>query len=545
MVDSDSLTRTWKVCTKVAAHLEQGQRLENLGLSSRSLYRFSVSDPCLFFFPAAWRIWHVHNLMVESDNAKSKREFKKMTKNMGERLDKEKGRCVILHLRNALYAPRATLKAHRLSCPISFFVCRCRNIEELHAPDFTRTEAIEKLRKRAIEKERSREAGSGINGRGMKGMQYTFSVNPPPSSGIQGKTNTRKATQHTKSLSKSSAELQVQGQDSESVQQAQEQNGDTVMVESPVDPPLSPTSMPLPASPSELSYPNTSELGSSVTNGVLQFPTLFDSDFGPASLLVSAPSFSAPSLSYGEDSVSRFTGHGRQGDFARIPRPTFEFPLDDLMSTGDAESWSTGVDSEMMDASNSDLARHNLSPATPIQLKQEPVLHSISMGLHYPRDNDGNKTPPSISSQSEPTSPVVSSVATSPPSSATHSRKNSRTSREENNFLPPAAISVTRAVTRNSANHHSNNAESSSTSSSTRQGSGRQLRQPPSATPPPRGMRAYGNTAPGGVKSECANCGANSTPLWRRGLNDELNCNVRISISLHPFRSSRLGFQAP
>lgn len=54
----------------MAAHLEQGQRLENL----------------------SWRLWHLHNLMVESDNAKSKREFKKLTKNMGERLDKDKGR---------------------------------------------------------------------------------------------------------------------------------------------------------------------------------------------------------------------------------------------------------------------------------------------------------------------------------------------------------------------------------------------------------------------------------------------------------------------
>lgn len=70
LADSESLTRTWKVCTKVAAHLEQGQRLENL----------------------AWRLFFIHNVMVESDNARSKREFKKMTKFMGERLDKEKGR---------------------------------------------------------------------------------------------------------------------------------------------------------------------------------------------------------------------------------------------------------------------------------------------------------------------------------------------------------------------------------------------------------------------------------------------------------------------
>lgn len=70
--DAESLTQTWKVCTKVASYLEQGQRLENL----------------------SWRLWHLQNLIVDTDNAKSRREFKKLSKCMGDKLDKEKGRCV-------------------------------------------------------------------------------------------------------------------------------------------------------------------------------------------------------------------------------------------------------------------------------------------------------------------------------------------------------------------------------------------------------------------------------------------------------------------
>lgn len=58
--------------------MEQGQRLENL----------------------SWRLWHLQNIMVDTDNAKSKRDFKKLSKCMSDKLDKEKGRYVLSNVSN-------------------------------------------------------------------------------------------------------------------------------------------------------------------------------------------------------------------------------------------------------------------------------------------------------------------------------------------------------------------------------------------------------------------------------------------------------------
>ena len=55
---------------RTASFLKQGQRLENL----------------------SWRLWHLQNLIVDTDNARSKCEFRKLSKVMGDKLDKEKGR---------------------------------------------------------------------------------------------------------------------------------------------------------------------------------------------------------------------------------------------------------------------------------------------------------------------------------------------------------------------------------------------------------------------------------------------------------------------
>ncbi|KAJ8592652.1 hypothetical protein M405DRAFT_879801 [Rhizopogon salebrosus TDB-379] len=69
--ESDEVgARKWRCQGVVASYLEQGQRLENLMVS---------------LAPAKF------NGGNRSRNAKSKREFKKLSKNMGDMLDKEKG----------------------------------------------------------------------------------------------------------------------------------------------------------------------------------------------------------------------------------------------------------------------------------------------------------------------------------------------------------------------------------------------------------------------------------------------------------------------
>ena len=84
-----------QVCTKVASYLEQGQRLENL----------------------SWRLWHIQNLMVDTDNARSKREFKKLSKYMSDKLDKEKGRYVVVIIKIAvdnIYLDSGALRSSKL-----------------------------------------------------------------------------------------------------------------------------------------------------------------------------------------------------------------------------------------------------------------------------------------------------------------------------------------------------------------------------------------------------------------------------------------------
>ena len=62
---------------------------------------------------------------------------------------------------------------------------------------------------------------------------------------------------------------------------------------------------------------------------LLQFPSLFSSDFGPSALLSARPSFSS-AMNYGED-VANCSSYGSLG----VICPSIELPLDEILSSVD------------------------------------------------------------------------------------------------------------------------------------------------------------------------------------------------------------------
>jgi GATA-binding protein len=518
--------------SQVASHLEQGE----LGNLSTCLNHASKHESIIGqrLENLSWRCWFLHSLMVEADNTKSKREFKRMTKSMGEKLDKEKGRSVL-----RFSFPRDSLKKLLTIVPRPR-----RSIEELQAPDFKGSDSTSKVKQRAEERERSRDV-SNDGTHSMKGMQYTFPVAPPATSTALARPKPAPTP----------------------VVIPIEPIEDHVMTSADDTPDSAsqPHEIQLPASPIETKQPGMiSHHEASVHShrsgfsSVVRFPALFNSDFSPTALLgpSATKDASRPRMSYGEDIISVHMNVDSSDESMSITRPAFEFPLDELMNSPDAPA---GTSVEATEVSMNDQAAASAAaefrafkvPATKSEATQaKPDLPKLStpFTIGDPYMTSFRSQPTTLSPSSDLVSPVATTVAPTPTPPITtrgRPRSSSKHHRDEDTFTPPSVPA------RSSRHTHSASVplissqlpyETSPTSASATPSRRNSLKAgrhaAPSATPPPRAQRpVHGNTAPGGVKSECANCGATSTPLWRRGLNDELNCNVSDS-----FRRPRIHY---
>ncbi|KAJ3872814.1 hypothetical protein F5051DRAFT_310148, partial [Lentinula edodes] len=278
--------------------------------------------------------------MVDTDNAKSKREFKKLSKNMGDRLDREKG----------------------------------RNISELSAPDFKHSHSTDLIRQKAVERERSREEaaqedaaavanGTGVGGVGgpgtrtIKRMQFTFSVNEDQHSAAgytaqpmhvdkpdlkpsaefsvgkrargagfgAGTASVKHSTNAASSVSSTSTNAAtVAAKPNDHAHEQMDVSGDAQLTLTQRGRKTSSTSSS--NASRNNTFTNTRDAGTLPTT--IRFPPLFSSDFGPAALLYPSPTLTTH-MNYGED--LGLTHSDNTYSAFNIPRPTIELPLDELL----------------------------------------------------------------------------------------------------------------------------------------------------------------------------------------------------------------------